>query len=361
MATATNTAQSGEVTGTDVSVGNSADLTAWTTVVPGVGGTIKYSTAQAFYGTTSIAFSPASAIANYVEWVGIAPSASSFNFRCLAYYTGWPSANTPVINIRSNGGGSSLVNIAIGSTGQFRIGTDVVPGSVDVSAGTVPINTWLDISLYGTNNTAGLADVLNMVVRDPTTGAIITNLSQSLTAKNFGTSTFGSLRMGRPLATGTMPISYYQWIAMTPGASAEASDVGPAWVYPTGIVSSTGFTATGGTMLAVVTDSSDTSYAATSNNPSGLIFDAQLPGIVTPVGDLIVRPKAYKLAATSGSIVGTLYQNNGTTLVSTAASASVPDTTAKYLNVVFPASDLSGVTSAQWAAGMRLKLSVTAA
>jgi hypothetical protein len=360
MANYKNSAQSGEANGTDVSTLNSADPNAFTSVNPGVGGTIKYSTAQKFYGTSSIEFVPASGVACYADWVTIPGATNDFTFRGLVYFTGLPSTNAPVLNIRSSGGGTSIANLLLGSDGKLRVGSDV-SGSSDISTGTITVNQWYDISILLSNNHGGTADTFTLNVRDPLTGASDAALSMALTGKNFGTSILGTIRLGRILASGTMAASYWQWISATTANAVEEAEAGPTWIPLSSVVGSTGYTATGGSPIAVISDGSDSTYLTTSNNPTNLELDTALPGITTPVGDLILRAKAYKLGATSGSLVAKLYQSDGTTLVATAASVSPADTTAKWLNIVFPSSGISGVTSTQWASGMRLKVLSTAA
>lgn len=125
------------------------------------------------------------------------------------------------------------------------------------------------------------------------------------------------------------------------------------------IASSTGWTPTGGTVLAVLSDTSDSTVVTSSNNPTNVLLDGTFGPMTPPVTgqNFVVRARARKVSATTGTVTGRLYV--ATTLKST-VTVNLPDALSD-VDISFPASDLTTITTAQWTTGVRVTLSVTAA
>lgn len=142
--------------------------------------------------------------------------------------------------------------------------------------------------------------------------------------------------------------------------------VAPTLVSYDSIASSTGLTATGGTVLAVISDSSDATLLTTSDNPTAVLLDGYLPPMAAPGAgqNFITRIRADRPGSSSGTVTGRLYE--GATLRSTIV-ANIPSSLAD-VDISFPAADLTAITLASWTAitagthtAMRVTLSFTAA
>lgn len=140
------------------------------------------------------------------------------------------------------------------------------------------------------------------------------------------------------------------------GSGTLAGGSGMTLVPLASIASATGWTATGGTVLAVLGDIEDSTLITSSDDPSNVLFDGTFGAIVPPSGAFTVRVRTYKSSATSGTLTGKLYVN--TTLKST-VSVSIPDVLGNVY-LVFPAGDLATITAPDWAAGVRITLAATA-
>lgn len=141
----------------------------------------------------------------------------------------------------------------------------------------------------------------------------------------------------------------------------------PTLVSYDSLASSTGWTPTGGTALAVISDSSDSTLLTSSDNPVNVLLDGYLPAAVTAPGagqNFVTRVRCDRPGSSSGTITGRLYE--GATLRSTvvvAVPASLGD-----VDIVFPAADLAAIAPTSWTtvvtgtrSAMRVTLSATAA
>lgn len=133
----------------------------------------------------------------------------------------------------------------------------------------------------------------------------------------------------------------------------------PTLVSYASVASSTGWTATGGTVQAVLADSSDSTLITSSDNPTNVLLDGTLAAVTAPAAgtNFVVRVRCRKIGASTGTLTGKLY--DGTTLRSTVA-VSMPNTLGD-VDVIFPAADIAAIPSSTWTAGVRLTLSATAA
>lgn len=123
----------------------------------------------------------------------------------------------------------------------------------------------------------------------------------------------------------------------------------------------TGWTATGGTALAVLSDADDATYLTSSVSPSDLVLGPLvLRPIEAPEGDFTVTVRAQRVDASTASLVPTL-RDSGGSVIATAATVN-PGTSIGDLTVTFTAASISGVTQAQWRSGLlRVQLAATAA
>ena len=121
----------------------------------------------------------------------------------------------------------------------------------------------------------------------------------------------------------------------------------------------TGWTATGGTALATLSDVDEGTYVTSQVNPSAQALDLTLQPIEAPAGDFTVAVRAARVLSSSGSIVPTL--RDGTTTVATASTITLTESPTDYI-VTFPAAAISGVPAAKWQAGsLVVRLAATAA
>jgi hypothetical protein len=209
-----NTAEGGS-DGTAVTTGNSggASGTAWAGVTIGTG-TINFETSQFFKGSLSYEFAPGSASSCYVHWLPTA--ANTAVFRGYVRLSGLPSSGQYLINVRTTGGGTSLMGLGVNAgTGTIFI-QDTTSTTIFTSTGGLSTNTWYRIEFSLSNgNTATGAMELKVFTGDDTTE--IANLSTSLSARNFGTATQGQVRIGRPTALGTIAALYWDDLGWSDG------------------------------------------------------------------------------------------------------------------------------------------------
>lgn len=114
----------------------------------------------------------------------------------------------------------------------------------------------------------------------------------------------------------------------------------PAFVTIASVNDSTGWTATGGTVSAVLSDTSDTTFVISADSPTGQSLDVTFGAIDVEAG-LVLRLRAEHDDASSGSVTAYLYDDD--TLLSTSAPTSFSGTVAD-INIAFPAVDIVGVT-----------------
>jgi PKD repeat protein len=157
-------------------------------------------------------------------------------------------------------------------------------------------------------------------------------------------------------AAGTVTVS----LTITDSNSVTSTITHPVTITPpAGIVSpvistGAGYTPSTGTLLQVLTDGLNTTYATalTAAVLTATFAWTVLPG---PGQGLIVNVGADRLTSTSGTFVAKLYTDAGLgTLVSTAAAVTILDGTASgaavtnpILQAIFPTADVSGLTDAE--------------
>lgn len=213
-----NTAESGLATGTDVTPTNSATPDAFTTVSPGAGGSIKFSSVQSMHGGLAYEFTPASAVACYAEWQGVAGASTATAKRFYLYLTGYPSTGEAITTIRSSGGGTGVLEMTVGIDGSLGVISDATATVVGATTGKLALNTWYRIEVgltdpSATTGTLTLKTYLGDSVTEDST------LGLTLSGQNFGTSPLGTYRFGRTSASGTMPKFYMDDISAATGSS----------------------------------------------------------------------------------------------------------------------------------------------
>jgi len=175
-----------------------------------------------------------------------------------------------------------------------------------------------------------------------------------------GTGTFGSASSASTTFTPSAPGTYGLRCTVTDGSGSSSDDV---IVTATSrrriatVTSSTGWTATGGTVQAVLADNSSATYVTSPNNPSGALIDGILQPITPPAAGqpFVVRLRGYKSGATSGSVTVKLY--DGAALRATQVIPAIPDAEGE-MTATFPSGDIALVTS--WATGVRITIEATA-
>ena len=133
----------------------------------------------------------------------------------------------------------------------------------------------------------------------------------------------------------------------------------PEFVTVASVNDSTGWTATGGTVRQVLSDTSDSTLITSMDNPNEQILDITMESAtVNPGQHWTQRVRCRRGGdATSGTMTGYLY--TGSTLHSTVSGRSVPGSMSD-VDFTFPAGDLTDITSQQWTDGVRFAVEVTA-
>jgi PKD repeat protein len=193
------------------------------------------------------------------------------------------------------------------------------------------------------------------VAFDSSTSTVVSPATIATRAWDFGdgVTTTGTTVSHKYTSAGTVTVSLT--ITDSNGATSVATQ-SVTIAAPSGIVSpvtatGAGYTPSTGTLLQVLTDGLNTTYATslTAAVLTATFAWTVLPG---PGQGLIVNVGADRLTSSSGSFVAKLYTDAGLgTLVSTAAAVTILDGTASgsavtnpILQALFPAADVSGLT-----------------
>lgn len=121
----------------------------------------------------------------------------------------------------------------------------------------------------------------------------------------------------------------------------------------------TGWTASAGTVEDCLTDDDSATYVTSSNNPSSLDLEFPMRGVQPIAGDATVTLKDLQRSGGTGTVDVSLYKPDGSTLVKKITGVTVPTTMADTV-VTFDAADLTGVSDANWKAGMVVLVEATA-
>lgn len=123
---------------------------------------------------------------------------------------------------------------------------------------------------------------------------------------------------------------------------------------------STGWTPNGGSVVNVLSDNNDATGITSEDNPTAQVLDGVVGSLSAPAEGAAFRArfKVQKLSATTGTLTGKLYV--GSSLHSTVSDVPIPNNLG-YVTLSFPANDLTGITSGDWSAGVRVVIEATAA
>lgn len=126
------------------------------------------------------------------------------------------------------------------------------------------------------------------------------------------------------------------------------------------IISSTGWTASTGTVTDALTDEDPGTYVTSSDNPSSLDLKYQMRGIIPPAGNYVHTLAGLGRSGGTGTVdVSLLDPTDGTTLIKK-VSGTVAPATAADTAVTFLAADITALTDADWRAGVVVLLEATA-
>lgn len=177
--------------------------------------------------------------------------------------------------------------------------------------------------------------------------------------------TFSSTTTASTVFTPSGAGTYVLRAIATDAASATAQDdltvtvtAAPTLVSLASIASSTGWTPTGGTVIAVLSDSDDSTLITSSDNPTNVLFDGTFASVAAPNAgqNFTVRIRCRKVGAAAGTLTCRLYE--GATLRST--QTVTPPNTMGDIDVSFPSSDIAVISAGAWTSGVRLTVSATA-
>jgi hypothetical protein len=129
---------------------------------------------------------------------------------------------------------------------------------------------------------------------------------------------------------------------------------------------STNWTPTGGTALGVITDGDPTTLITSLAPPTAQHFDFTFGPLTPPPAG---QPfKAFfamdLLAGSTGTFNAQLFENDGTTQRSSLSGVAIASgsgsSVSNVVTLVFPATDVSAMSTGSWASGVKVKLQVTA-
>lgn len=128
---------------------------------------------------------------------------------------------------------------------------------------------------------------------------------------------------------------------------------------PAVAITATGWTVIGpgGDPLVALSNSND-SDRVTIEDPVDAVIELIAPPLMVPDQDFQVRFRGRRRDGTSGNVVGRLY--TGATLRATSSLVTLPVTSYDWGHVTFPLASLSGISSSNWQAGVRVTLTFNA-
>lgn len=244
------------------------------------------------------------------------------------YIAEWRSGGTKIGDIRVNSGTTSLtlrdnntapsgMTTAALGTGLHRVSIRVTPGSA----------TGHELRVYSGSNRHGTTPDFSA------TGAATSAGQSSSSYLILGINTVSTWSVGMD--------------RLRIDDAAEPAGVQVPLSF--GSVTATGWSATGGSAIGVLSDTDDATFLTSPTAPSGSVTDLVLPPVEPPAGDLPVTLRASRVDASSGSVAVTL--RDGSTTVATATVTGTIGTSLSNLTATFAAANISSVTTAKWRAG----------
>lgn len=198
-------------------------------------------------------------------------------------------------------------------------------------------------------------------------------LSYSWTKVSGPSGTFGSATSSTTTFTPSAAGSYILRCSVTDGSDTITDDLvltvnAPSATGGVGVVvTSTNWTPTpddGTPLEEILTDDDGATYLTSAANPSAQVLEVILNPVTapTPGSNMIVSVGADAIGASSTNILAKLYQ--GSTLISTVTGLTIPtgsliSPVSGAISIIFPAADLTHVTS--WTDGLKVRLEVTSA
>lgn len=287
--------------------------TPWNNVVLG-GAALTFSTEQAMKGTKSykLAFS-STTTGHYMEWV---PAGASRTAVARIYFriSGSITGSFQIFTFHKADGTSKLLGVDLLNTGVIRI-QDAVSAVAGTTSGSLSSNTWyrMEVSLDNSGGTsAGIAEV-RFYTGD--SGTAISDMSLSLTGKNFGASNIGAMRVGRWGTNSATATLYFDDCAYEDSTTTFLGPSGVATARPDSDTSNPGnWTTTGAANgYTVLADASDATFIESPNNPQSPCKRRFHLETLSP-GPIVVTTRAASTAVSPDTAI-TVNLYEGTTLI----------------------------------------------
>lgn len=197
MAYTVNTSEGG-VSGATVTTADTGSGTAWSTVTPGAGGTITYTTDAYYNGKLATLLTPAAGVACYVERSIV--GARSGSLELMIKIPSYPSAAQTFLRVLT-GSANTVFSLILQTAGGIAH-QDFAGTTSAATTGVLPVNQWTRISVQWSNpsTTTGTFNAA-MYLGDSSTA--ITNSTIAITNANQGTSNAVTLRVGKITTSGT--------------------------------------------------------------------------------------------------------------------------------------------------------------
>jgi hypothetical protein len=331
--------------------GNSAGGGTPVSVAVTGGGTVLYTTTSPIDGSVSVAWSAPSGLTARLQMaMPDVRAVGTFAKHRLNAVT----VDTQIHGVRN--ATTRMATVALKTDGRVKVSSSNADLYTTPNALTLPGVYWVDVMVDGGTSTAdgkvkfalfdsagafagGMTDYVEYTARNTGGGA------------NASTLWLGGIGTEAIARSGT--VDTIRAIDSYSSAFPVTTTVAP----PSAVNASTGWTATGGTVLAVLSDASTATYVTSTDNPTSVVLDLQAPRLAPPSGNFTVQVDARRLGSTSGTLVAKLY--DGTTLRATVTGVAVPATTFGAANITFLAANITAVTG--WTTGVRVVIEATAA
>ena len=232
------------------------------------GGTGTLSNAQTTIGTFS-ALMTATSTSGVCYWQKTGMSTSALNFDLYLYVTAAPSS---AVSIAWAGTGSREVSLELNSNRTLTY-KNASYTSVWTSTYAIPLNTWVRVAAYFTQNSS--TGTARVVIES---GGSTQDDSTLLTSQNTGASAYTDLRLGSKCSTGTQTLTQYidSW-SYDPAATGLPDGVG-------GSVTAVPATGSGQANAPTVSGSIAANVAAVAATATGIAVAPQVEGQVVVSG-----------------------------------------------------------------------------
>lgn len=250
----------GGTTGADVTAANSggASGTAFSGMLIGGTSTLKYKAAGALADALSMEVigGGGTGLARWDEEV--VGSQTNLYGVAYVYWAAWPTSYTAFIEVKQTNGGVLAYRLKISSSGLLRL-TNTLDAAVFSTAASLSLNTKYRIEWH-VNSTTGAYEVW-WYLGDSTTPVD----SRTGTGADFGTAQ-AQVNFGRAASPDHTTI--YDNLGLATSKLGPRKVVGPVGKPVTEVSNTGGWTATGGTSVAVLGDTSDATYISSPDSPT---------------------------------------------------------------------------------------------